>query len=85
MWVKPYVGGGASIRRHSFTAATTPDASVSDTKFSFQTFGGGEFTFPSVPRFAFSVDAGYDWSEPAFDGYDAGGFAFSLSGRWYFK
>jgi hypothetical protein len=38
-----------------------------------------------VPRFAFSVDAGYDWSETPFDGVDVGGFAFGFSGRWYFK
>jgi hypothetical protein len=85
VWVKPYVGGGASVRRHSLAAAATPELTVSETKFSFQTFGGGEFTLPSVPRFAFSVDAGYDWSETPYEGYDVGGFAFSLSGRWYFK
>ena len=84
VWVKPYVGGGASIRRHTRVGAT-PDLSVSDTKFSYQTFGGGELTFPSVPRFAFSVDAGYDWSETPFEGVDVGGFAFGFSGRWYFK
>jgi hypothetical protein len=85
VWVKPYVGGGASVRRHSLAAAATPELTVSETKFSFQTFGGGEFTLPAMPRFAFSVDAGYDWSETPYEGYDAGGFAFSLSGRWYFK
>ena len=88
VWVKPYVGGGASIRRHTHVGAT-PDLSVSENKFSYQAFGGGEFTFPSVPRFAFSVDAGYDWSElpttATFEGFEVGGLAFSFSGRWYFK
>lgn len=84
VWIKPYAGGGASIRRHT-QVGVTPDLSVSETKFSYQTFGGGEFTFPSVPRFAVSADAGYDWSKTPYEGVDAGGFGFTLSGRWYFK
>lgn len=84
VWIRPYVGGGASIRRHTLSGVT-PEASVSHNKFSFQTFGGGEMTFPNMPRFALSVDAGYDWSKTPFDGLDVGGFGFGVLGHFYFR
>lgn len=84
VWIRPYVGGGASIRRHTIQGIT-PEASISQSKFSFQAFGGSEMTFASVPHFALSVDAGYDWSKTPFDGLQVGGFAFGILGHWYFK
>ena len=84
VWIRPYVGGGASIRRHTLTGLA-PEASVTESKFSFQAFGGGEMTFPTMPRFALSVDVGYDWSKTPFDGLEVGGFGFGVLGHWYFK
>jgi hypothetical protein len=84
VWVRPYLGGGASIRRHTLNGVT-PDASVTHNKFALQTFGGGELTFASVPRFALSIDAGYDWSKTPFEGLEVGGFGFGISGHWYFR
>jgi hypothetical protein len=84
MWLRPYVGGGGSLQRHTMSGIT-PEASVTENKFSFQGFGGVEVTLPSMPRFALSVDAGYDSAKTPFDGFEVGGIGFSISGRWYFK
>jgi hypothetical protein len=79
VWVRPYFGGGVMLHRQNFGAG------VSDTTLGYQAFGGGEFTFASVPRFALSADAGYRWSRNPSPGFDFRGVTFSLSGHWYFK
>ena len=79
VWVRPYFGGGAMMHRQNYGAG------VSDTTLGYQAFGGGEFTFASVPRFALSADAGYRWSRNASPGFDFGGVAFSVAGHWYFR
>ena len=84
VWLRPYVGAGARIHRHTLSSVT-PEASVSQNKFGFQAFGGAELTLASVSRFALSIDAGYDWSKTPFDGFDVGGLGFAVSGHWYFK
>jgi opacity protein-like surface antigen len=86
VWVRPYVGGGANLNRQTWSSGT-PDAvdAVSDSTFGFRAFGGGEFTFASVPRFAVSADVGYDWSKSSFTGFDFGGLGFSVSGHWYVR
>jgi hypothetical protein len=84
VWLRPYVGGGGTLHRHTMSGLT-PETSITENKFSFQGFGGAELTLPSVPRFAVSIDAGYDWAKTPFDGFDVGGMGFSISGRWYFK
>ena len=86
VWVRPYVGAGASINRHTFRLGdANTGLSVSDNAFGFRTFGGGEFTFASMPRFTVSADLGYDWASSPFIGYDFGGFGFGVSGHWYVK
>ena len=86
VWVRPYLGAGATLVRSTLKLdPTVPDALVSDTNFGMRTFGGAEVTFPSVPRFAVSADAGYRWSETPFPGFELGGFGFSISGHWYVK
>ena len=86
VWVRPYVGGGASMNRHTLRLGTADSGlSVSDNAFGFRAFGGGEFTFASMPRFSVSADLGYDWTSSPFIGYDFGGFGFALSGHWYVK
>ena len=79
VWVRPYVGGGANVQRESVVPGT------SATRLGYQAFGGGEFTFATLPRFTLSADAGYRWfrGEPA--GVDLGGVAFSVAGHWYLK
>ena len=86
VWVRPYVGAGASMNRHTLRlGAADTGLSVSDNAFGFRTFGGGEFTFASMAKFTVSADFGYDWTTSPFIGYDFGGFGFALSGHWYVK
>lgn len=79
VWVRPYLGAGAMMHRQNLSPGLT------ETTFGYQAFGGGEFTFASVPRFALAVDAGYRWSPEPANGLDLRGVAFSISGHWYFK
>lgn len=78
-WVKPYIGGGGSLSR------STQIGFGSTSKVGYQAFGGGEVTFPSVPRFALSADLGYRWSRAPYDGFDHSGLGFSVAGHWYVK
>jgi hypothetical protein len=86
LWVRPYLGSGVNLRRQTLITAT-PGAgpAVSENRFGLQAFGGGELTFPSVPRFALSVDLGYHWVRTSFAGVDLGGPGLSVSGHWYVK
>jgi uncharacterized protein YraI len=86
MWVRPYVGAGATLRRHSLSSGT-PGASdsVSANGLGFQTFGGGEMTFASVPRFALSVDLSYHWFRTPVVGFDLGGVGVAVLGHWYVR
>jgi len=86
VWVRPYLGAGANLYR-STLRSVTPGAGdvVSDGGFGLRAFGGGEVTFPNVPRFAVSADVGYLWSQTAFAGFELGGLGFSVSGHWYVK
>lgn len=85
-WVRPYVGAGLDMHRQTFSDAAAPGVSVSDSTFGYQAFGGGEITFPNMPRFALSADVGYRWSRSTpFAGFELGGLGFTLSGHWYVK
>jgi len=84
-WVRPYVGSGAALRRHSSSSATPGGGSVSANEFGLQTFGGGEVTFAGAPQFAVSVDLGYHWYRTPVAGFDAGGVGVSVLGHWYVK
>jgi hypothetical protein len=86
VWVRPYVGSGAGLRRQTLSSGIPGAAdSTTDTGFGVHGFGGGEFTFPSVPRFALSADVSYRWSRMPVAGYDLGGLGFAVSGHWYVK
>jgi hypothetical protein len=85
LWVRPYLGGGISYYRSSLSLAPGVDASVTSNRLGYQAFGGGEVTFPSVPRLAVSADLGYRWLQKPLDGYDLDGMVFSISGHWYVK
>jgi uncharacterized protein YraI len=86
--LRPYVGTGAHFDRHTLTGGSLlPGSSVSEGAFGLKTFGGGEVTFASVPRFSLSVDVGYEWAQTpaAFAGFDLGGPSVAVSGHWYVK
>jgi hypothetical protein len=86
VWVRPHFGGGVSLHRVTLSAATPAVTSaVAESKFGVRAFAGTELTFASVPRFAVSVDMGYDSSKAPFDGFELGGIGFAVSGHWYFK
>jgi hypothetical protein len=86
LWVRPYLGGGPSLQRQTLNAGTTGAGDpLSDNRFGFQAFGGGEVTFASVPRFALSADLGYHWLPTSFTGFQLSGLGLSMSGHWYVK
>jgi hypothetical protein len=89
VWLRPYIGAGANLHRQTLRLAgptgADPLADGSDTRFGLQTFGGGEVTLASVPRFALSAELGYRWSRRPFAGIELGGTEVSLSGHWYIK
>ena len=85
-WLRPYVGGGvAMIRSKLYGGVPEVAQSESDSAFGYRAFGGAEVTVPGVPRFAISVDFGYQWAKTVFEGFDPAGPRFSLSGHWYVK
>ena len=86
VWVRPYLGAGPRLLRR--TLSILPQGGgvpVSESSVGFQTFGGGELTFASVPRFALSADVRYGWLGDPAPGFDLDGVGFSLSGHWYIK
>ena len=86
VWIRPYVGSGATLRHHSISGGTSDaDSSVSDNGFGLQAFGGGEFTFAGAPQFAVSADLSYHWFSTPVAGFDLGGLGVSVSGHWYVK
>jgi hypothetical protein len=85
IWLRPYFGGGGTLNRSTLKSGTPDAASTSKSHFGLRVFGGSEFTFPSVPRFAISADLGYLWSETPFEGYKLGGFGVTAAGHWYVK
>jgi hypothetical protein len=85
VWVRPYVGGGATVYRSSLKLGTPDIDPVPDTTVGYRGFGGAEVTFPAVPRFAISADVGRLWMDTPYEGFDLGGLAVSVSGHWYVK
>jgi hypothetical protein len=86
VWLRPYFGGGGAFTRSTLKGTTPGDlTSVSDNSLGARAFGGAEFTFSAVPRFAVSADLGYLWSQQSFEGYSLDGLGFSLSAHWYVK
>jgi hypothetical protein len=85
VWIRPYVGSGATLRHHSISDAPGTDRSVSGNGFGLQAFGGGEFTFANAPQFAISADLSYHWFRTPVAGFDLGGLGLSISGHWYVK
>jgi len=86
IWVRPYAGSGLTISRRSLSNTIPGSVPVaSQGHVGVQAFGGTELTFPSVPRFAVSVDVAYRWGTTEFAGIDLGRVGLSIAGRWYVK
>jgi len=83
-WLRPYIGAGPSLQHRGSDVLPGENDPLSGTTFGFQAFGGGEFTFASLPRFALSADLGYR-QQPPYAGVDRGGFGLVVSGHWYLK
>jgi hypothetical protein len=85
-WMRPYVGGGASLQHQTLRDATTGiNVGIAENRLGFQTFGGAETTFAAAPRFSVSADLGYRWRPTDFTGVELGGLAVSVSAHWYVK
>ena len=86
LWLRPYVGSGVAMMRSKLTSGT-PEVSpaISKSGVAVRAFGGAEATIPNMPRFAISADAGYEWADEPFAGFDLGGPIFTVSGHWYLR
>jgi hypothetical protein len=86
LWLRPYVGGGvALIRSKLYGGVPEVVQSASASTLGYRAFGGVEATLPGAARLAISADAGYQWAETKFDGFDPAGVRFSIAGHWYVK
>jgi opacity protein-like surface antigen len=86
VWLRPYVGGGVSLRHQTLsTGLTGPGSSTSDNSTGFQVFGGTEVTIANAPQLALSTDLIYRSRREAFAAFDVGGLGVGLSAHWYFR
>jgi hypothetical protein len=85
VWVRPYLGGGASLYRSTLDDAATLTNRITDSGMDFRAFGGGEITLSTMPRFALSADLAYRRPRTSLVGFDTPMFSLSLSGHWYIK
>ena len=83
--IHPYFGGGAGWQRQTYSTPLAVTDAVTDNSLGFQAFGGSEFTFASMPRFAVSADLGYNRFPTPFTGFSFGGLGVSFSGHWYMR
>jgi hypothetical protein len=88
LWVRPYLGAGVTISRHTLSSGIPGDSSMTENALGRQFFGGTALAFAAAPRFMLSFDYGYRWSETpsaAFAGTRVAGRGLSVSGHWYVK
>jgi hypothetical protein len=85
VWLRPYIGSGATLRHHSVSTGTPGADSLSGNGFGLQGFGGTELTFAGAPQFAVSANLSYHWFKTPVDGFDLGGLGVSVLGHWYVK
>jgi hypothetical protein len=85
VWLRPYIGSGATLRHHSVSNGTPGVDSVSGNGFGLQAFGGTELTFAGAPQFAVSADLSYHWFKTPVAGFDLGGLGVSVLGHWYVR
>lgn len=88
VWIRPYVGGGLTMYRHSLNSGIPGDLAITDNGIGKQLFGGTALAFASAPRFTLSFDYGYRWADAPlapFAGTELAGKGLSVSGHWYVK
>ena len=86
VWLRPFVGGGLSLRHQTFTNGLTGlGNSTYDNSTGYQVFGGTELTVANAPQLALSADVAYRSHRSAFDAFDVGGIGVGLSAHWYFR
>ena len=86
VWLRPFVGGGLSVRHQTFTNGLTGlGNSTYDNSTGYQVFGGTELTVANAPQLALSADVAYRSHRSAFDAFDVGGIGVGLSAHWYFR
>lgn len=86
VWLRPYVGSGASVYRTAFNQPTGDVVVAGSEKIlGFQTFGGAETTFAGMPQFSVSAEFGYRWSETSTVGFAPRRTNVSLSAHWYIR
>lgn len=88
IWVRPYVGGGLTMYRHTLNSGIPGDLALTDSGIGEQLFGGTALAFASAPRFTLSFDYGYRWADAPlapFAGTELAGKGLSISGHWYVK
>ena len=84
IWARPYIGAGISIY-HSTLRSTLGVPVAVDNALGSQAFGGAELTWAHLPQFALSADLRQQWAPPPFNGFEPGGFGFSMSADWYVR
>jgi hypothetical protein len=86
VWLRPYVGAGLSFRKQTLKGIGPNSIAIaSRSESGARVLGGAEMTFSSVPHFALSADAGYEWPKSILAGVDMGGPMFEISAHWYVK
>ena len=88
IWIRPYVGGGLTMYRHTLNSGIAGDLALTDNGIGQQLFGGTALAFASAPRFTLSFDYGYRWADAPlapFAGTELAGKGLSISGHWYVK
>jgi SH3 domain-containing protein len=84
LWLRPYLGTGVQFSHFTLVAAPGIE-SPSSNKVGFQAFGGGEFTFATVPQLALSADLTYRSIGTPFEGFEPSHLGFAVAAHWYFK
>ena len=83
-WLRPYVGGGATVYRSTLDLASGVPTVVKQ-GLGYQAFGGAEVTWAGLRQVALSVDLRRRRAPQTFNGFESGGFGVSLSAHWYVK
>ena len=84
LWIRPYVGGGASFYRAALQQTTVADSSA-HTGRGIHALGGVEGTFAGLPRLTLSADATYRPWQTSVTEIESKKFGISLSAHWYIK
>jgi hypothetical protein len=85
LWVRPYLGTGVHFSHSTLADAAPGVESPSSNHFGFQAFGGGEFTFATVPQLAISADLTYRSIGTPLEGFEPSHYGVAIAAHWYLK